>query len=638
MLLFQVGTTTRRKTRKTAASPQSLPKVARPGRTQSTYRKPKAQTLNERDKHTMQRKRTELKTKPEMKRATKADLLTVPTNVPSRPPTSPKSKTSMEPTIPMMPQMYQRMGDYVFEGDMSSTITELKTDANLPPPIEIDFSMHQTGSSTRLNKYRKMYPSTTYEIPKQQESLKPFRTLSTQDQIQESSVCGFGRTGIFWPYSWYDWCKAKDQTHRLKTCQQSCFNRTQIEDTIRQMYDDAWENVSPPITFNAFLKELEQLKGGDQAYSFPMDSISSQFKYVNRNVQLPLNISVYICTPKKDLPEINTPQADWFNPWSIDPSTAPLPSSNSLSMRPDYFYNPAVTGQENVAVTGTSPTVSQVTMKENVDNLITISTEVVKEATPSGFSELFNENWEILTVKKVRLTPGQELVLNLHTHLSKPLNLERFLGDSRVFDGFDTLFRHQSYAGLTLFPMIRFYGDDVAGTSAGLSKVPFPAGDRTEIKNRVFQSTAPRSGPALITGTQTVKSRVSVPAAPLSGESAAFNGTRSIESVLMNFSTKARNLFKYNAPERGQQCPYWKINDFCEYFVGKDPNVSGTKYTEIVEVSPRTGGTPIGENPSWSNVTLLNPKDSKDWVEIDVSSTRQLRTIRADVGTKNDTI
>ena len=202
-----------------------------------------------------------------------------------------------------------------------------------------------------------------------------------------------------------------------------------------------------------------------------MDSMSSQFKYINRNVQLPVNLSVYICTPKRDLPEVNTPQLDWFNPWSIDPSTAPVPS-DSLTMRPDYFYNPAVTGQENVAATGTDSSSSTITMEENADNLLTISTEVVKEATPSGFSNRFNDNWEILTVKRVRLTPGQELVLNLETKLSKPLNLERFLGDAQIFNNNDTLFRQQSYAGLTLFPMIRFYGDDIAGASQGLSKVP----------------------------------------------------------------------------------------------------------------------------------------------------------------------
>lgn len=636
MLFFQVGTTRKGKTRRVAASPQTRPAVAKPKISKSTWRKPKAQTLNERDKHTMNRKKTELKTKPEMKRATKTDLLTQPTNVPK--PSSAarmsKTKSSIEPTIPMGPQFFQKLGDYVFEGDMSNTITELKTEANLPPPIEIDYSIHQTGSSTRLNKYRKMYSSTTYEIPKLTEALSPKTEVATTAQIQESSVCGFGRAGLLWPYSWWDYCNNVSTTKRLKTCQQSNFNRTQIEETMKKMYDEAWQShSSPPVSWSDFLAALENVKGGDQSYSFPMDSISSQFKYENRNVQLPVNISVYICTPKKDLPEVNTPQSDWFCPWATNKNLHPFPTTDLASMRPDYFYNPCVTAQANVAVAGTDPSSSAVTMKENVDNILTIATEVVKEATPSGFSELFNENWEILTVKNVRLTPGQTLILNLHTHLSKPLNLDRFLGEQKVWSDYKTLFRNQSFAGLTLVPMIRFYGENCAGASQGLSKVPNPVGTRPEIKNRVFQSTAVRSGPAMITSNHTVKSRISVPNAPLSGESTSFVGKRSIESILMNYTTRARNLFKYNDPERGQQCSYWKINDFIEYFAGKNL-VDGNLYTEVVEFSPRAGGVGSNSNPAWTDLTLLNPKVDENWLEIDVSSTRAQKALKADVGFK----
>lgn len=645
MLLFNVGTPTRRRSRKTAASPQSrpavaAPKVARPARTASTYRKPKAQTLNERWKFQMRRKEQEMRSKPEMKRATKADLGTVPTNVPARPSSSIKTKTQMEPTVPMVPQLYQKLGDYVFEGDFSNTITEIKTDTNLPPPIEIDYSIHQTGSSSRLNKYRKMYPSTTYEIPRLTKTIKPNRDgADTEDQIQETGVCGFGRSGVLWPYSWFDHLNLFNNSVTLKTCQQSNFNRSQIEATMKKMYDDAFaNNPSPPVSWSDFEEALENLKGADQAYSFPMDSIESQFKYENRNVQLPVNLSVYICTPKKDLPQVDTPQSNWFNPWSTDPAKRPWPSSPLLQMRSDYHYNPSVTSQENIAVTGTDPTVSAVTMKENVDNILTLSTEVVGEASPSGFSELFNENWEILTVRKVRLLPGQTLILNLKTHLSKPLNLDRFLGEGKVWNDNVNLFRLQSFAGLTLAPMIKFYGDDCAGASKGLAKVTTPSGTSPlpDIKNRVFQSTTVRSGPSMITSNHTVKARCSVPNAPLAGEPSPFVGKRSIESILMNFTTRARNLFKFNAPERGQQVPYWKINDFATYFAGETIATDGTKYTQVVEFDPRVdGGVAANANPAWNQLTLLNPQVDKDWIEIDVSSTRAQKSIKADVGEKN---
>ncbi len=521
------------------------------------------------------------------------------------------TESSREPTIPMIPQLYQKLGDYVFEGDMSNTVTELMTGTNQPPPIEIDYSIHQTGSSSRLNKFRKMYPSTTYQIPRLTKTIGPARLISSDVQIQETGVCGFGRSGVLWPYSWYDLVNQFNQGVTLKTCQQSNFNRSQILQTMKTMFDEAWVNNPTPLSWSDFEEALENLQGGDQGYSFPMDSIESQFKYENRNVQLPVNISLYICTPKKDLAEIDTPQSNWFNPWATSKDKRPWPSSPLLQMRSDYFYNPAITSQENIAVTGTDPLVSTVTMKENVDNILTLSTEVVPDASPSGFSELFNENWEILTVRNVRLLPGQTLILNLKTHLSQPLNLDRFLGYGKVWNNETTLFRHQSFAGLTLAPMIKFYGDDVAGASKGLAKVTTPAGTSPlpDIKNRVFQSTAARSGPSMITAGHKVKARCSVQTAPLAGETSAFIGKRSIESILMNFSTRSRNLFRFDAAERGQQTAYWKINNFCEYFAGDDIVSDGTEYTQVVEFDPRVdGGVNHNSNPSWNQLTLLNPQ------------------------------
>lgn len=145
----------------------------------------------------MNRKKTELKTKPEMKRASQSDLKTRPTNVPKSSSAARETHTesSREPTIPMIPQLYQKLGDYVFEGDMSNTVTELMTGTNQPPPIEIDYSIHQTGSSSRLNKFRKMYPSTTYQIPRLTKTIGPARLISSDVQIQETGVCGFGRSG-----------------------------------------------------------------------------------------------------------------------------------------------------------------------------------------------------------------------------------------------------------------------------------------------------------------------------------------------------------------------------------------------------------------------------------------------------------
>ena len=116
--------------RKTAMSPQTAP--SRVPQSKVKYsRVPKAQTINERDKHTMKRRKTELKTKPEVRKAKKVELGTMPTNV-LKPNASRKTEKNMEPVIPMGPQLFQRLGDYVFSGDFSNTVTQLKSDVTPP--------------------------------------------------------------------------------------------------------------------------------------------------------------------------------------------------------------------------------------------------------------------------------------------------------------------------------------------------------------------------------------------------------------------------------------------------------------------------------------------------------------------------
>lgn len=628
MLLYTIGTPGRRGKRKTAMSPQAKPAVAKP----KYSRVPKVQTINERDKHTMNRRKTELKTKPEVRKAKNPELRTMPTNVPKAN-ASRKSEKNMQPTIPMAPQLFQKMGDYVFSGDFSNTVTQLKTDAAPPMPIEMNYSLHQTGSSRRLREWKKMYPSTLYQVKRLTHSLKPATLLSSDAELQETTVAGYGRANIHAPYSWFDYVNINEtalDSQAQKTSQMSCFNRTQILQVMHKMYNEAYGGTVMPITFDEFLTELESLKGGDEKYMFPMTSMHSQFKYINRNVMEQCHISFYICTPRKDLPSINNPMTDFFNPWVDNVNDILINQSKYAFLDPDYRYDPALTAQHGVMGDLTASTLA---MKENVDNIITLSTEIVREATPSGFSELFNENWEILVQKDVVLQPGQELILNLDVHLSKLLGLDRFIG---VGDTWGNIATAQSFEGLTLAPLIKFWGEDLAGTSKGLSTSTIPPADLPlpDVKNRILQSTAPRTAPTMITSDHTVKCRVNVPNAPLRGQT-TLDQKRGIESILMNFTTRARNLLKYNDPARGQQVPYWRCNDFCEYFAGESPFKDGTLYTEVASIDTR-GSNSIDNNanPAWSAVTWLKPQVDLDYVQLTTASTRSQKSLKADVGIK----
>ena len=114
------------------------------------------------------------------------------------------------------------------------------------------------------------------------------------------------------------------------------------------MYNEAYGGSVMPVTFDDFLDELENLKGGDQQYQFPMNSMHSQFKYINRNVQETTRISLYICTPRKDLPSICNPMVDFFNPWVDNVKDSPINVTKYAFLDPDYRYDPAVTAQQGV--------------------------------------------------------------------------------------------------------------------------------------------------------------------------------------------------------------------------------------------------------------------------------------------------
>jgi hypothetical protein len=577
----------------------------------------------------MNRRKTELKTKPELRKAKKVELSTMPTNVP-KPNSSRKTEKNMDPTIPMTPQLFQKLGDYVFSGDFSNTVTQLKSESLPPPPIEMNYSLHQTGSSRRLREWQKMYPSTLYQVKKLTHALHPATVVATSAELQETTCAGFGRANVHAPYSWYDFVNILNDTVDQKTSQMSCFNRTQILQVMHKMYNEAYGGTTMPVSFQDFLLELSDLKG-DQQYQFPMNSMHSQFKYMNRNVQEVAHISLYICTPRKDLRSVNNPMTDFFNPWIESAGSTLITSENYQMLDSNYRYDPAVTAQQGVMGDINAGIVS---MAETADNILTLSTEVVREATPSGFSELFNENWQILVQKDFLLQPGQELILNLDVHLSKLLNLDRFLGLGPTWGNVNL---PQSFEGLTLAPLIKFWGEDISGTSKGLSTTTTPPADSPlpDVQNRVLQSTAPRTAPVMITSDHTVKCRLNVPNAPLRGAS-AIDQKRGIESILMNFTSKARNLLKYDDPERGQQVPYWRCNNFAEYFAGKNPLKDGTRYTEVASIDTRGANSlpGTGSNPAFAAVTWLNPQVDLDFVELTTSSNRAQKSLKADVGIK----
>ena len=183
-------------------------------------------------------------------------------------------------------------------------------------------------------------------------------------------MAGFGRKNVVWPYWLHDYYAAQSEQLTAST---SCFNRFQIEGVLYKIWEDSGiaENQLETV-----IQKIENTIGGDVRVDFPLDYIECEYKYFNNNIATPIDLSLYICTPVKDLTSFHSPMVDWFNPGTA--STA----GDAELMLPDYYYEPTLTAAQNVMFSNNSGTLTNIAIRSNRASILTASTEVVPEATP----------------------------------------------------------------------------------------------------------------------------------------------------------------------------------------------------------------------------------------------------------------
>lgn len=520
---------------------------------------------------------------------------------------SPRNSTR----IPSNPDIIMPMGPSHYRGTFSSKTIEFQDELTPPGPIVLDYECRQNGSTKRLDMYKKMYKGSTYELDTP--SLVVGGAEAQKDKkIQPSTMAGYGRSNIHWPYAWNDY--TSDSAGQL-TSRTGCFTRTQIENTLVEIFKDA----QPFSTFpdvQSIVTAIELSIGGDQRIDFPLDYIECQYKYLNNNVSLPMELSLYLCVPKRNLTAAHSPMYDWYAPFTTQ--------SRPDLMLQDYVYNPVLTGSPDVMFQANATgTVTGVSMVNNRKNIITASTEVVPEATPQGFSVKFRRNWDVKHVQKIVLQPQQELILNLKVKMSKLLDFKQFLSFDANADRFE-LFKDMS-----IFPMLKFRGYDTTGVSKGLKR------SATATKqNRFLTTTAPRSGPCMLSSTMKINSRCYV----TNNYPRDMGASVQVNDVLDCFQTTKRELESYNSLERGENIPYFRINDNLGYFADEDTKpATNTFYTSVVELNVKnvSGSVPTTDASLLSQAANYLPVASSntDWGVVDINTTTRniLRQAESDI-------
>ena len=472
----------------------------------------------------------------------------------------------------------------------STVISHAEYDAGSPPPpIEVAYEVGQTGSSKRLDEYKKMYKGSTYELDTPTLSVGGSGSNASR-KFRPSTMAGFGRKNVVWPYWINDYYATSSDDHL--TSRTSCFNRSQVEDLIFKM----WQNVGVPNpTLNGLIDDLENAVGGDTRIDFPLDYIEVEYKYFNNNTALPIDMSLYICTPKRNLTYNHSPMSDWFNP------AVELNEDTTEHMLADYCYEPTLTAAQDVMFNNSSGTLSNINIRARAGSILTASTEVVPEATPQSFSIKFQRNWQVLQVQDFQLMPQQELKVTCRVKFSKMLDFNMLFGSESSADAY------HNFADLSIFPMVTFQGSDTTAVSENLKR------QGVTDMNRFLDTTAPRSSASMLSSSMTAKARVHTKSAPLRDFRGTYNYT--IGDILDVFSVSKRELLPYNDIERGEQCPYYQVNDNLGYFCDKtDKPTSNYHLTQLVTLNVKGAGLgplPTAAEPAVDQLSAVSTDD--DW-------------------------
>ena len=501
------------------------------------------------------------------------------------------------------------MGPVFLRGPQKSTVishTEYDSSAP-PPPIEVAYEVGQTGSAKRLNEYKKMYKGSTYEL--KTPTLVVGGTGSNKDnKFRPSTMAGFGRKNVVWPYWSHDYYAG--QTEQL-TSSTSCFNRAQIENLLFAI----WEQTGiTNANLTSFIQALENTVGGDVRVDFPLDYIECEYKYFNNNIAMPIDLSLYICTPVKELLPGHNPMYDWFDPGTADSS------KDAELMLPDYYYEPSLTAAQNVMFANTNGTLTDIAISSRKANILTASTEVVPEATPQGFSVKFRRNWDVMHVQPFVLMPQQELKVTFRVKMSKLLDMKQILAYDKSGQ------KYHSFPNLTMFPMVTFQGQDTTAVSKGLKR------QGTTDMNRFLDTTAPRSSASMLSSSMTTRARVHTKTAPLRDFTGTYNYT--IGDILDTISVSRRELLPYNSPERGEQCPYYQVNDNLGYFINKeDKPESKYSLSQLVTLKLKSTSATLSstEEPTASLLTAIDTDTDWGVVESKTVSRTNVEKTGADI-------
>lgn len=348
-----------------------------------------------------------------------------------------------------MPHVKTSLPEEILEGDFTPNVYHYQADFKMPLEIKVK---RTTGKMSSMMK------SAIAENPRKTHSLMRNYSVGKATPLQRNlynlldevlySVCGFNRAGIFWPWWYMEW-------------------EFKPNDTYTRYDTDAsnWWPMAGNQAFFDFISEIRMIGDtipsiapfmipeGDQDLLLPIREFRKTYELQNMNSELPMYASIYLCTPRSDLGRGQDPLHSWMKPtYHGRPKGSSIDDYAIDCMDFQYGFKPNCDKAPNPPA------------KTNSEYTTTAGLEVVKGATPY-LSKKFKENWEVLDVKSVRLLPQQICRLELEQILNSMTSVKRVTPMSFKNDAFAAKFplidEHTCLEGITIFPIIKFWGENV---------------------------------------------------------------------------------------------------------------------------------------------------------------------------------
>lgn len=527
--------------------------------------------------------------------------------------------------------------------NLTSRIIERPSSNPQLDPIYMDYVVEQVGSTTQLDKYKKMYPRVVIPIPAYgdvPQTVGGDDPTTSGQLLKGETFCGFNRANVHWPTAYYDHCLTSINVNNNLAACRSLFNRSQIYLLLKDMWTRATsQSPTPATSFEDWWQALSEVPSGEQSYGLPVDEIECIFEYQNRSTSVDMNMSIYMCTPKRILKANQTPMQTWFDPWTN--GTNVTENNWSMLMNPDYRYNPILQAEPEVMGTSdnagvgtnsTNPNTNPIRIFETRASVQTASTEVCLDATPF-LSEEFKRNWRVITVHKVKLMPQQSLFYKMKLDFSKILNMKEFFSD-----GADGNREHPFFfPDMTVFPMIKYYGSEVTGESKSLRQDPTGPIGPYLYRNLAQESTGPGTAPCCLSVGMECKAIVHQKSYPLYQPYTSGNLLPQrdwIELLMDNFTAKSRELFRFDSIQRGVNTPYYRINQNMTDFYNKpswlNPGTQLEYATAMVELDTHNGIVPSTSSPS-STICRWGENEDMDWTTIDTISRSRIVQTQSDI-------